>query len=263
MGPFQITAATGSGVIVGFSLGLIGGGGSILAVPLLLYIVGMRDPHQAIGTSALAVAVNAYANLVPHARAHHVRWRPALIFAAAGLVGAFVGSSIGKRVDGHRLLILFALLMLFVAALMLRGRKADTATTGAVRPENRWFLSTIGLGAGTLSGFYGIGGGFLVVPGLILGTDMPTVAAIGSSLVAVGTFGMTTAVNYAVSGLVAWPVALLFIVGGIGGGWIGARLAKRLSAQRQTLTRLLGCMLVVCRRTCCIGATLRGYKSAA
>jgi uncharacterized membrane protein YfcA len=243
--PFQTTAAIGSGVIVGFSLGLIGGGGSILAVPLLLYIVGMPDPHQAIGTSALAVAVNAYANLVPHARAQHVRWGPAVIFASAGVVGAFAGSSIGKAVDGQRLLILFALLMLFVAALMLRGRKADTSTSGAVPQKNPWRLVAIGLGTGTLSGFYGIGGGFLVVPGLILATGMPTIAAIGSSLVAVGTFGMTTAVNYAVSGLVDWPVALLFILGGIAGGWIGARIAKRLSAQRQTLTRLLGCMLVV------------------
>ena len=166
-------------------------------------------------------------------------------FAAAGLVGAFVGSSIGKVVDGRRLLILFALLMLFVAALMLRGRKADTSTSGAVPQKNPWRLVAIGLGTGTLSGFYGIGGGFLVVPGLILATGMPTIAAIGSSLVAVGTFGMTTAVNYAVSGLVDWPVALLFILGGIAGGWIGARIAKRLAAQRQTLTRLLGCMLVV------------------
>ena len=156
-----------------------------------------------------------------------------------------VSSSIGKMVDGHRLLILFALLMLFVAALMLRGRKADTGTSGAVQQKNLWRLVAIGLGTGTLSGFYGIGGGFLVVPGLILATGMPTIAAIGSSLVAVGTFGMTTAVNYAVSGLVDWPVALLFILGGIAGGWIGARIAKRLSAQRQALTRLLGCMLIV------------------
>ena len=241
----QTTAAIGSGVIVGFTLGLVGGGGSILAVPLLLYVVGMPDPHEAIGTSALAVAVNAFANLVPHARAHHVRWRPALMFAAAGLVGAFVGSSIGKLVDGHKLLILFALLMLVIAVLMLRGRKADAGVAGAVRHVDPWRLGATGLGVGTLAGFYGIGGGFLVVPGLILATGMPTIAAIGSSLVAVGVFGMTTAVNYAVSGLVEWPIALLFIVGGIAGGWIGARLAKRLSAQRQTLTRVLGCMLVV------------------
>jgi len=232
-------------VIVGFTLGLVGGGGSILAVPLLLYVVGMPDSHEAIGTSALAVAVNAFANLVPHARAHHVRWRPALMFAAAGLVGAFVGSSIGKLVDGHKLLILFALLMLVIAVLMLRGRKADAGVAGAVQHVDPWRLGATGLGVGTLAGFYGIGGGFLVVPGLILATGMPTIAAIGSSLVAVGVFGMTTAVNYAVSGLVEWPIALLFIVGGIAGGWIGARLAKRLSAQRQTLTRVLGCMLVV------------------
>jgi uncharacterized protein len=245
MDPLQTAAAIGSGVIVGFSLGLIGGGGSILAVPLLLYVVGMPDPHQAIGTSALAVAVNAFANLVPHARAQHVRWRPALIFAAAGLVGAFVGSSIGKIVDGHKLLILFALLMLVIAVMMLRGRKADAGVAGTVRQVNPWRLGAIGLGVGTLAGFYGIGGGFLVVPGLILATGMPTIAAIGSSLVAVGAFGMMTAMNYAVSGLVEWPIALLFIAGGIAGGWIGARLAKRLSAQRQTLTRVLGCMLVV------------------
>ncbi len=188
-------------------------------MPLLLYVVGMPDPHQAIGTSALAVAVNAFANLVPHARAKHVRWRPALMFAAAGLVGAFVGSSIGKLVDGHKLLMLFALLMLVIAVLMLRGRKAAAGVAGAVRRVDPWPLGTIGLGVGTLAlGGYGIGGGFLVVPGLILATGMPTIAAIGSSLVAVGVFGMTTAVNYAVAGLVEWPIALLFIAGGIAGG---------------------------------------------
>src|SRR5271157_3426533 len=176
MDPLQTVAAIGSGVIVGFSLGLIGGGGSILAVPLLLYVVGMPDPHQAIGTSALAVAVNAFANLVPHARAGHVRWRPALSFAAAGLVGAFVGSSIGKIVDGHKLLILFALLMLVIAVLMLRGRKAAAGVGGTVQQMKLWRLSAIGLWAGTLAGFYRIGGGFLVVPGLILGTGMPTIA---------------------------------------------------------------------------------------
>jgi uncharacterized protein len=245
MDPFHTTAAIGSGVIVGFTLGLVGGGGSILAVPLLLYVVGMPDPHQAIGTSALAVAVNAFANLIPHARARHVRWQPALIFAACGLVGAFGGSSIGKVVNGQRLLILFALLMLVIAVMMLRGRKATGDGSVVERRVNPWRLGVIGLATGTLSGFYGIGGGFLVVPGLILATGMPTIAAIGSSLVAVGAFGMTTALNYALSGMVQWSTALLFIAGGIGGGWAGARLAKRLSAQRQTLTRLLGCMLVV------------------
>jgi uncharacterized protein len=153
--PLHTGAAVGSGVIVGFTLGLVGGGGSILAVPLLLYVVGMPDPHLAIGTSAVAVAVNAFANLVPHAREQHVRWHRALVFAAAGLAGAFAGSSIGKAVDGRRLLILFALLMLFVAAMMLRGRKADTGSVSAGLPVNLWRLGPIGLGVGSLSGFYG------------------------------------------------------------------------------------------------------------
>src|SRR5580698_6792927 len=192
MDPLQTVAAIGSGVIVGFTLGLVGGGGSVLAVPLLLYVVGMPDPHQAIGTSALSVAVNAFANLVPHARAHHVRWRPALIFAAVGLVGALIGSSIGKVVDGHKLLILFALLMLFMAAMMLRGRKVPVQAARTDQRENTGRLSAIGLGVGMLAGFYGIGGGFLIAPALMLGTGMPTIAAVGSALVSVGTFGMTT-----------------------------------------------------------------------
>ena len=93
----QFMLSLASGGLVGFSLGLIGGGGSILAVPLLLYVVGMTEPHQAIGTSALSVAVNAFANLIPHARSGHVRWAPASIFAACGVLGATAGSTLGRR----------------------------------------------------------------------------------------------------------------------------------------------------------------------
>ena len=96
---------------------------------------GCRTRIRRSAPALLAVAVNAFANLVPHAREQHVRWHPALIFAAAGLAGAFVGSSIGKAVDGRRLLILFALLMLFIAAMMLRGRKADSGPVSAERPH--------------------------------------------------------------------------------------------------------------------------------
>src|SRR5437016_2363898 len=101
-----------SGALVGFSLGLVGGGGSILAVPLMVYVVGVPDPHVAIGTSALAVAANAAANLSNHARGGTVLWPSALMFAAAGTIGALAGSILGKMVDGERLLALFALLML-------------------------------------------------------------------------------------------------------------------------------------------------------
>jgi uncharacterized membrane protein YfcA len=105
-----------SGGLVGFSLGLVGGGGSILATPLLLYVVGVAQPHIAIGTSALAVAANAFANLAGHARAGNVRWRSATVFAVIGTLGALAGSSLGKIIDGTSLLFLFGLLMLAVGA---------------------------------------------------------------------------------------------------------------------------------------------------
>ena len=110
-----------SGSLVGFSLGLVGGGGSILAVPLLIYLVGVSDPHVAIGTSAIAVAANAAANLANHARAGNVKWRCASVFSIAGVAGAFLGSTLGKVVEGQKLLALFAIVMMVVAALMLKG----------------------------------------------------------------------------------------------------------------------------------------------
>jgi uncharacterized membrane protein YfcA len=229
--------ALACGALVGFSLALIGGGGSILATPLLLYVVGLPDPHLAIGTSAVAVGANAFANLVPHARAGHVRWRPALAFAAAGVLGAFAGSSLGKRVDGHHLLALFALLMLAVAALMLRGRHGGMESR---YPKPRLYprLGATGFGAGALAGFFGIGGGFLIVPGLMFASGMEIIAAIGSSLVAVGAFATTTAINYSASGLVDWRAATLFVVGGIAGGWLGARLARSLARTRGALNKV-------------------------
>lgn len=237
--------ALGCGSLVGFSLGLIGGGGSILAVPLLLYVVGITDPHRAIGTSALAVAVNAFANLLPHARAGNVRWKEAAIFAAAGVVGAYGGSTAGKAFDGQRLLTLFALLMIVIAALMQRPRRSVAAgNEDGLHPALVARLLGVGLGAGVLAGFFGIGGGFLIVPGLILAAELSTLHAIGSSLLAVGAFGLTTSINYAVSGLVDWWIALLFILGGVAGGWVGAMLARHLSKGRDTLNRVFGAVVV-------------------
>src|SRR5713101_8700378 len=92
-----------SGLLVGFSLGLVGGGGSILAVPLMVYVVGVPEPHVAIGTSAIAVAANAAVNLSNHARGGTVVWSCALTFAAVGIIGAFLGSIFGKMIDGQKL----------------------------------------------------------------------------------------------------------------------------------------------------------------
>lgn len=240
----QAVLAGASGGLVGFTLALIGGGGSILAVPLLVHLVGMPQPHLAIGTSAVAVALNAGFGLLGHARAGNVRWPCASVFAAVGVAGAAAGAALGKRVDGEALLAAFAVLMLVVAALMLRRGEPVQTTTVRLSRGNAPALLGAGGATGLLSGFFGIGGGFLAVPGLMAATGMGSLNAIGTSLVAVTAFGATTAASYALSGLVDWTLAGLFVAGGVLGSLGGAGLARRLSARRGLLTRLFAVMLI-------------------
>ncbi len=232
--------AIASGSLVGFTLGLVGGSGSIMAVPLLVYVVGVSSPHVAIGTSAIAVAVSAAANLAGHARANTVKWPCATVFAVSGIAGAAGGAQLGKMVDGGRLLTLFGVLMVVVGILMLRPRQSggnpDVRLTVDSMPRLLPLLVGVGLLVGVLSGFFGIGGGFLIVPGLIGATTMPLINAIGSSLVSVTAFGLTTAASYAWSGLIDWPLAGLFIVGGALGGLLGTRLARHLAGYKQALS---------------------------
>ena len=233
-----------SGALVGFSLGLVGGGGSILAVPLMVYVVGVPDAHVAIGTSAIAVAANAAVNLSNHARGGTVMWSCALTFAAAGIAGAFAGSIFGKMLDGERLLALFALLMLVIAVLMLKTRSRIGLPDVQMSWANTPAIVGLGLATGTLSGFFGIGGGFLIVPALMLATGMSIMNAVSSSLVAVTAFGLTTAASYAWSGLISWGLAGLFIAGGIAGGLIGTRFARHLSARRGALNSVFAAVII-------------------
>jgi uncharacterized protein len=233
-----------SGALVGFSLGLVGGGGSILAVPLMVYVVGVPDAHVAIGTSAIAVAANAAVNLSNHARGGTVRWSCALTFAAAGMLGAFAGSIFGKMLDGQRLLALFALVMLVIAVLMLKTRSRAGLPDVQVSWSNVPAIVGLGLTTGTLSGFFGIGGGFLIVPALMLATGMSILNAVSSSLVAVTAFGLTTAASYAWSGLISWGLAGLFIAGGIAGGLFGTRFARLLSARRGGLNTVFAAVII-------------------
>jgi uncharacterized membrane protein YfcA len=233
-----------SGALVGFSLGLVGGGGSILAVPLMVYVVGVPDAHVAIGTSAVAVAANAAVNLSNHARGGTVRWSCALTFAAAGIIGAFLGSIFGKMLDGQKLLALFALLMLVIAVLMLKTRSRIGLPDVQMDWTNMPAIVGLGLATGTLSGFFGIGGGFLIVPALMLATGMSIMNAVSSSLVAVTAFGLSTAASYAWSGLISWGLAGLFVAGGIAGGLIGTRSARLLSAQRGALNIVFAAVII-------------------
>ena len=234
-----------SGTVVGFSLGLVGGGGSILALPLMLYVVGVTDPHVAIGTSALTVAISAFTNLISHWRAGTVKWDCAAIFAGAGVIGAAAGSTAGKLVDGERLLFLFSLLMFAAGVAMLRRRAAAGDPNVHVDAKMAVRLVVLGIVAGFISGFFGIGGGFLIVPGIMLGSGMPILNAVGCSLFSVGAFALTTAINYASSDLVDWPIAFEFIAGAAIGGLLGTNMAVQLSTHKRVLNYAFTAVLFV------------------
>lgn len=234
-----------SGGLVGFSLGMFGGGGSILAVPLMVYLVGVPNPHLAIGTSAFAVAANAATGLIEHARHGVVKWRCASVFSVVGIAGALVGSLVGKAVNGQKLLILFALLMIVVGALMFRSRGSEGDPDVRLSQGNAPKLVGAGALTGAFSGFFGIGGGFLIVPGLMAATGMPIINAVGSSLVAVTAFGLTTAASYAASGLVSWPLAAVFIGGGVVGGQAGCLAARHTATSKGLLKLLFACLIFV------------------
>ena len=238
-----------SGSLVGFVLGLVGGGGSIIAVPLLLYVVGIGSPHLAIGTSAIAVSLSALSNLANHARKGMVKWPCALTFSAAGVAGAWGGSSFAMRVPGDQLLAFFGVVMVIVGIVMALRKDAegnpDIRLNFSTAKQLLPLLLLVGLGVGALSGFFGIGGGFLIVPGLMLASGMPIAYAIGTSLVAVTIFGATTAANYALAGLVDWRIAIYFIGGGFLGGLVGSLAGQRLGQNKNLLTIVFASFVVL------------------
>lgn len=235
------------GGVVGVPLGLLGGGGSILATPLLLYVVGL-GPHRAIGTGALAVSAIALANFVSHLRAGHVCWRSAGLFATIGVLGALAGAALGKAVGGRSLLFLFAILMIVIGLRMFRA-KAGTPLRDVPAGANYCNRRSIprivasALAIGILAGFFGIGGGFLIVPALMFATDMPMLFAVGSSLLVVASFGLATAASYAASGLIDVPAAAELLAGGLVGGLIGTGIAGRLADRTMVLNRLFASLV--------------------
>lgn len=241
--PLHYALGAASGALVGLILALAGGGGSILAVPLMVYVVAVPSAHVAIGTSAIAVALSAGAGLIKHAHAGHVNWRCAGLFAGIGIIGALVGSTLGMAFDGHKLVAAFAVVMLLASVLMLRKRcvvgNPDAQCSQKELPKLLGFGGAVGM----FSGFFGIGGGFLIVPGLVAATGMPTLHAIGSSLLAVAAFGLTTGLNYARADLIDWPLVTIFVAGGAAGSLIGTGAARRLSEHKGALETLLAALI--------------------
>jgi uncharacterized membrane protein YfcA len=231
-----LLVATLGGAVIALLLGVFGGGGSVLATPLLVHGVGVASPHVAIGTAAAAVAVNALAGLALQARAGRVKWPCALVFGGAGLAGALTGAEIAKSIDGQALLGWFALAMALVGAAMLRPATSSGHADVHLDWPRTLRLAPIGLVVGLASGFFGIGGGFLIVPGLMAATGMTLANAAASSLVSVVVFGAATSASYAASGLIDWRLFAALVAGGLAGA-LAALPVARLLGSRAALAR--------------------------
>lgn len=245
MGLTPLLLAGMSGGVVALLLTVFGGGGSVLAVPLLLYVVGVRDPHVAIGVSAAGVSLNALTALAGQARAGRVRWPCATVFAVTGAAAAWVGSSVAKAIDGRHLLLAFAVAMAMVGLAMLSSRKGDGEPGVRLNRDMAPRVAASGAGVGVAAGFFGIGGGFLIVPGLMWATGMTLAAAQATSLLSVAAFGASTAVNYSLSGLVDWTLVGAMTVGGAAGTVAGLPLASRLGADAALGRRLFAGLILV------------------
>jgi uncharacterized membrane protein YfcA len=244
MSLLPLTLAVLGGGVIGLLLSVFGGGGSVLATPLLIYLVGVRDPHVAIGTSAAAVSLNAAGALLVQGRAGRVKWPCAVVFAGAGLAGSLVGAQLAKHVDGGHLLLWFAAAMALVGGSMLAPRKALGDPAVRLNPTSTLKLAPLGGLTGLAAGFFGIGGGFLIVPGLMAATGMTLAHAAASSLVSVVLFGAATSISYAASGLIDWPVLLALVVGGGLGTAAGLPLSKVLAGHAETGRRVFAIMVV-------------------
>lgn len=210
---------------IGISLGFFGGGGSILTVPLLVYVFGL-DPKTAIASSLLIVASASATGAWQHARAGNVRPREGLVFGLAGMAGAYAGGRASALVDGGLLLLLFAAMMLLSATAMWRGRRAPGRPPARDARATRK-LALQGAAVGSFTGLVGAGGGFLIVPALALWAGLPMPAAIGTSLLVIVLNCLTGFLGYA--NHVSIDVGLVAMVAAtaIGGSLLGSRLAAR------------------------------------
>ena len=211
-------------IAIGLSLGLLGGGGSILTVPLLTYVAGM-DPKEAIAASLFVVGVTSVVSVLPHARLGNVQWRTGLIFGAASMAGAFLGGLLGGFIPGVVLMIAFALMMIATAAAMLRGRKKSAGgEEKKTLPLGKIILE--GLAVGMVTGLVGAGGGFLVVPALALLGGLAMPVAVGTSLLVIAMKSFAGLAGYLTSVSIDWPLVLAVTAMAVVGALIGSRLTK-------------------------------------
>lgn len=249
------------GLVTGAVMGALGGGGAILTIPVLIYVLGM-PPHDATTASLVIVGVSAAATAVSHVRQGTARLLDAVVLAAVGIVGTYAGSLASAAVPAAVLVVLLASLLAVVGGLMVRqtpggadddpdvaiatgeaasgasgvvGASGNTAGSGSTA-RRLGPIAAVGVGVGLLTGFFGVGGGFAIVPALTLVLGYSMRAAIGTSLLVIALNSATALGARVIQGVsLDWPLVGTFTLGAIVGGLIGGRLARR--ASPETLRR--------------------------
>lgn len=230
------------GVFTGSLITLIGGGGSALAVPILTTLVGLTRIRVAMGTTAVSVATTALLSAYLHARRGAVLWSAALSFTLPGILGIVLGSRLQNDFSSHVLLVLLGMVMLLNASLILKIGDHQRMWPPLARLPVALRYAPPGLTVGVLAGMFGMGGGFLALPSMVLG-GLSLSTAIGSSVVSVGSLGAASAVAYTLRGLVDWHVVIEYAAGGLFGAVLAMPLARRLTRQKRLLSLFMVVML--------------------
>jgi len=218
-------------ILIGVALGLLGGGGSIMTLPILTYAIGM-ETRSAIAASLFVVGVTSATGAIAHARAGRIRWRTGLLFGGAGMVGAFVGGRGAVYVPAGVLMFVFAAMMIATAIAMLRGRRVTPGEAPAIRTELPVGKVLIEGGVvGLVTGMVGAGGGFLVVPALVLLGGLPMEIAVGTSLVVIAMKSFAGLAGHLGHVQVDWPITLAVTAAAVVGSFLGGRLVGRIPGE--------------------------------
>lgn len=246
----ELIVALAVGLGVGVVVGALGAGGGILSVPVLVYLLG-QEPHAASAGSLVIVGLTALVSLIPRSREGHVRWRDGLVFGVLSSVGTVLGSRLSVLVDPRTLMLLFSVLLVAVGVMMLRkafrARRADgsgAASSGRRGGRGLPLLIACATATGFLTGFFGVGGGFAVVPMLVLALGFTMREASSTSLLVMiiaSVVGLVSRIGTSIS--VDWMVVVVFALASMCGGLIGAPASRRV--RESTLTLLFGVLLLL------------------
>lgn len=212
-------------LIIGVTLGLPGGGGSILTVPILNHVMGM-EPQEAIASSLVIVALTSAVTLIPHWRHRRVSFSVGIPFGLASMIGAFAGGWTAQFIPGVILMMIFAIIMVATSVTMIRGSREKTVKE-ATQPS---LLTSLGIGAvvGAITGLVGAGGGFLIVPALVLFGGLPMHLAIGTSLLTIVFKNIAAFGGHVVAVSINWPLILVFAAIAMLGSLLGARWVQKI-----------------------------------